>query len=350
MLQNARSDSGKAPNDKPITRCTQLAEDKNTGIEEEDTDDGRKPAEIPLHLKLHRDVSEVPDTSEREDLVQSNEESDAVVANEKHFQKRSVSFSGAAKHDGVVLQNGIERKNAPNNQSYLQQRGHNFTPQRLQSFQSSAGLSNKTNDQLSQSAGPCSCSSWSHQRLRVAGLGCISSVCVLVVRLWLDIGEAGYVSSTYIIHSIIILLDMILIHLFTFAPWLSGAGELTTMICFLSYHFTQEKVFELMETTFIAALCSIHMIRSRNKHMYSEEKLARTLDEVRYHYREESYRYDKLYGNQEDETGNGGDGQGANNTEQQVNIRTKTLTVKHQHSQPVSEVNVDIESNGLDEA
>lgn len=122
------------------------------------------------------------------------------------------------------------------------------------------------------SKGPCSCFSWSRRRVQVATIGCTSSCLVLTTRLLLDSSP-----SAYVIHSVIVFFDMILIHLFTFNVWLSVLGELLTIIFFLSFHFTNEKVFELLETTLIAALCSMHMIFSRKKHMDHEQKLEDSL-------------------------------------------------------------------------
>ena len=133
-------------------------------------------------------------------------------------------------------------------------------------------LANSYTTTSSQGRGPCSCFSWSQRRTRVALLGCTSSVTVLIIRLLLDSSP-----SAYVIHSVIVFLDMILIHLFTFCPWLSVSGEIVTILFSLSFHFTQQKVFELLETTIIAALCSLHMIFSRNKHMHHEHELEDSL-------------------------------------------------------------------------
>lgn len=95
---------------------------------------------------------------------------------------------------------------------------------------------------------------------------------VLTIRLLLDSSP-----SAYLIHSIVVFVDMLLIHLFTFSPWLSASGEIVTIISFLCFHSTNEKVFELLETTMIAALCSMHMINSRKKHMVQEHKLEDSL-------------------------------------------------------------------------
>jgi hypothetical protein len=113
-----------------------------------------------------------------------------------------------------------------------------------------------------------SCTSWSHERVMIALVGCLSASVVLVVRLLLDTEP-----TAYIIHSLVVFVDMVLIHLFTNNRWLSVSGEITTIIFFLGFHFTKETVFELLETTIIAALCSFHLIFSRNKHMDREEEL-----------------------------------------------------------------------------
>jgi hypothetical protein len=121
-------------------------------------------------------------------------------------------------------------------------------------------------------------SSWSRERIRYTALGLLSSSIVLMIRLVLDKEPTAYV-----IHSIIVFFDMILIHLFTNSPWLSVSGELVTVIFFLAFHFTTETVFELFETTFIAALCSFHLIASRNKHMDREGELEVGIENIRLH-------------------------------------------------------------------
>jgi hypothetical protein len=113
-----------------------------------------------------------------------------------------------------------------------------------------------------------SCRSWSRERVMIAMVGCFSASVVLVVRLLLDTEP-----TAYIIHSLVVFIDMILIHLFTNSRWLSISGEITTFVFVLGFHFTKETVFELLETTIIAALCSFHLIFSRNKHMDHEEEL-----------------------------------------------------------------------------
>jgi hypothetical protein len=113
-----------------------------------------------------------------------------------------------------------------------------------------------------------SCTSWSRERVLATSLGCLSASVVLVSRLLLDKEP-----TAYIIHSLVVFIDMVLIHLFTNSRWLSISGEITSIIFFLGFHFTKETVFELLETTMIAALCSFHLIFSRNKHMDREELL-----------------------------------------------------------------------------
>ena len=41
----------------------------------------------------------------------------------------------------------------------------------------------------------------------------------------------------------------------------------------LAFYITKHRIFELLETVAIAALCSIHLIRSRNKHLDHEHAL-----------------------------------------------------------------------------
>lgn len=119
--------------------------------------------------------------------------------------------------------------------------------------------------------------SWSRRRLLYSVLGCFSSIVVLVFRLQLD----GNYSTAYLIHSLVVFIDMILIHAFTNCLWLSIAGEATTILFVLLFYFTKETVYELMETTFLAVLCSFHLISSRNKHMNHEEALEADLEEMR---------------------------------------------------------------------
>lgn len=91
-------------------------------------------------------------------------------------------------------------------------------------------------------------STWSRERWSTTLLGCLSSCIVLTVRLILDTQP-----TSYLIHSIIVFLDMVLIHFFTQSRWLSVLGELTTILFFLLYHYTHEAIMELLETTLIAA-------------------------------------------------------------------------------------------------
>ena len=121
---------------------------------------------------------------------------------------------------------------------------------------------------------PCSLnpSTWSKKRIRITACGCFSSIIVCIIRLLLDPGP-----SAYIIHSIIILFDLLLIHIFTYTLWLSIAGELTAIIFATAFHTTHETIFELIETTLIAVLVSFHMIKSRNYHWGREENLERDM-------------------------------------------------------------------------
>ncbi len=48
-----------------------------------------------------------------------------------------------------------------------------------------------------------------------------------------------------------------------------------TIAMFLTFHFTKETLWELLETTILAVLCSFHWIKSRNKHMDHEKELQR---------------------------------------------------------------------------
>eukprot|EP00977_Amphora_coffeiformis_P002689 scaffold516_cov175-Amphora_coffeaeformis.AAC.28 len=118
--------------------------------------------------------------------------------------------------------------------------------------------------------------SWSLPRFQWTAVGCFSSIAVLIIRLLLDIEP-----TAYLIHSIIVFLDMVLIHLFTNSPWLSISGEIVTVICFLAFHFTKETLYELLETTMIAVLCSFHLILSRNKAKDRNEKLETDLKHLR---------------------------------------------------------------------
>ncbi|KAL3780415.1 hypothetical protein HJC23_004352 [Cyclotella cryptica] len=51
------------------------------------------------------------------------------------------------------------------------------------------------------------------------------------------------------------------------------AGEFVTIVSMLLYHFTKQKVWELLETTLLAMICSFHMISSRSEHWDREEEL-----------------------------------------------------------------------------
>lgn len=118
--------------------------------------------------------------------------------------------------------------------------------------------------------------SWSMPRINSTAYGCLSSSVVLTVRLLLDIEP-----TAYLIHSIIIFFDMILIHLFTNSAWLSISGEVLTIVSFLAFHYTKLVIFELLETTLIAVLCSFHLILSRNKHMDREVELEHDMQQMR---------------------------------------------------------------------
>ena len=125
---------------------------------------------------------------------------------------------------------------------------------------------------------PCSCYGWSQQRVRLCLCGSASSAIVLVVRLLLD----WHSGTTYVIHSFIVYFDMMLIHLFTCSPWLSASGEVVTYLAVLAFYITKHRIFELMETVAIAALCSIHLIRSRNKHLDHEHQLQEELTALKH--------------------------------------------------------------------
>ena len=101
---------------------------------------------------------------------------------------------------------------------------------------------------------------------------------MLVVRLLLD----WHSGTTYVIHSFIVYFDMMLIHLFTCSPWLSASGEVVTYLAVLAFYITKHRIFELMETVAIAALCSIHLIRSRNKHLDHEHALQEELTALKH--------------------------------------------------------------------
>ena len=125
---------------------------------------------------------------------------------------------------------------------------------------------------------PCSCFAWSRERVRLCLCGCTSASIVLVVRLLLD----WHSGTTYVIHSFIVFFDMVLIHVFTCSPWLSASGEVVTYLAVLAFYITKHRIFELMETVCIAALCSIHLIRSRNKHLDHEHQLQEELTALKH--------------------------------------------------------------------
>ena len=125
---------------------------------------------------------------------------------------------------------------------------------------------------------PCSCFAWSRERVRLCLCGCTSASIVLVVRLLLD----WHSGTTYVIHSFIVFFDMVLIHVFTCSPWLSASGEVVTYLAVLAFYLTKHRIFELLETVAIAALCSIHLIRSRNKHLDHEHQLQEELTALKH--------------------------------------------------------------------
>jgi len=118
-------------------------------------------------------------------------------------------------------------------------------------------------------------STWSKERIRIASCGCLSSVLICTVRLLIDPGKTAYT-----IHSIIILFDMIIIHIFTHSWWLSFLGELIAVSGATAFHLTHAKLFELLETTLIAAIVSFHMIISRNEHWDREKELEKDLEDL----------------------------------------------------------------------
>jgi len=127
---------------------------------------------------------------------------------------------------------------------------------------------------------PCSLNPayWSKRRIRVTTIGCLTSCLVCIVRLLVN-----HDSTAYIIHSFIIFFDLILIHIFTYTPWLSIAGESTAIVFATTYYFTHERIFELLETTLIAVFVSIHMIQSRDEHWGREEGLERDVIGLQLH-------------------------------------------------------------------
>jgi len=110
-------------------------------------------------------------------------------------------------------------------------------------------------------------STWSKERIRIASCGCLSSILICTVRLIIDPGETAYT-----IHSVIIFFDMIII--------LSFFGELIAVSGATAFHLTHAKLFELLETTLIAAIVSFHMIISRNEHWDREKELEKDLEDL----------------------------------------------------------------------
>lgn len=127
---------------------------------------------------------------------------------------------------------------------------------------------------------PCSLnpSYWSKRRIRVTVMGCLTSAIVCIIRLIVN-----HESTAYIIHSFIVFFDLILIHIFTYTPWLSIAGESTAIVFATTYYFTNERIFELLETTLIAVFVSFHMIQSRDEHWGREEGLERDVIGLQLH-------------------------------------------------------------------
>ena len=66
------------------------------------------------------------------------------------------------------------------------------------------------------------------------------------------------------------------------SPWLSASGEVVTYLAVLAFYITKHRIFELMETVAIAVLCSIHLIRSRNKHLDHEHALQEELTALKH--------------------------------------------------------------------
>ena len=176
-----------------------------------------------------------------------------AAANERRSSSSSTK-DDANEHD--------DNEHDANDESQQQHRASVVSFQSVQSSPESDLYTHKEYDT------PCNVCSWPRMRYLLALLGCCSSILVCTVRLILDPG-----STTYTIHSIVILLDMALIHIFTSTIWLSVSGELVTVGSLLLFHWTKETVFELLETTLIAALCSLHMISSRSEHWDREEAL-----------------------------------------------------------------------------
>ncbi|CAB9510254.1 expressed unknown protein [Seminavis robusta] len=111
----------------------------------------------------------------------------------------------------------------------------------------------------------------------VTGLGCLSSSIVLAVRLYLD-----HSPRAYLIHSIIVFFDCILIHMFTHSLWLSITGEIITYVFFISFHFTKETVWELLETTLLAVISSFYLIGSRKQVMQERNELEDDIHSLRH--------------------------------------------------------------------
>ena len=66
------------------------------------------------------------------------------------------------------------------------------------------------------------------------------------------------------------------------SPWLSVSGEVVTYLAVIAFYFTKHRIFELLETVCIAALCSVHLIRSRNKHLDHERELQEELTALKH--------------------------------------------------------------------
>lgn len=118
---------------------------------------------------------------------------------------------------------------------------------------------------------------WSKERCFITAVSCCCSCAVLTIRLCLD-----HEPTAYLIHSIVVFLDMVLIHIFTKTIWLSVSGEIVTILCFLSFHLTKETVYELLETTILAGLCSFHLIAARNKVKQERNELEHQVQDLRH--------------------------------------------------------------------
>jgi len=130
-------------------------------------------------------------------------------------------------------------------------------------------------DSLQEYPPCCVWDNWTTTRIQWVVGGCLSSSAVLFVRLWLNPGPL-----VYVVHSIVVFLDMILIHLFTNSQWLSVGGEIVTYACALAFFLTEETIFELVETTAIAMLCSFHLIASRSKVLEHEHELEEQIEDM----------------------------------------------------------------------